>query len=97
MECNEDEEILHNEEITNIERKIHKLPNYDCAIIYNFLNFPKKKEIIKSCKLHDFMEMIEYTDFKNGIDLFASEINEFEILAYGGMFENDNKLDFLKQ
>lgn len=92
LNCDEYEEKLHNEEIQLIVDKVCSLPNYDCAVIFKYMDLAHQKndEIIKGCSFHDFMEMIEYTDFKNGIDIVIDDNNIFTLVAYGqGYYLND--------
>lgn len=60
LDCNEQEEEKHDQEIQDILSKLTYYPNYDCAaIIKYFAEANKDKEpIIKSCNLHDCDEMI---------------------------------------
>lgn len=46
-----------------------------------------KEDVIKPCQLYDFMEMIEYVDFKNGIDFTVEDNVIFVIVVYGQGYE----------
>lgn len=84
LECSEDEEEKHNQEIEDLMSSILKLPNYRCAAIIKYFDeaHKLKKTIIKECELHSCIDMIEYVDVKNGIDI--ANIDGFlTFLAYG--------------
>ena len=92
IDCNEYEEEMHNNEIELIAEKICELPNYDCAVVirYKDIAHKDKKDTIMSCGLHDFLEMAEYVDIKNGIDLKIGDNDLLTIRAYGqGYIMND--------
>lgn len=88
LECNEFEEERHLEEIELIAEKIYALPNYDCAVVFKYTDpaHYKNKETIKSCYIHDFLDMVEYTDFKNGIDIEISDDKVLTVVAYGQFY-----------
>lgn len=93
LDCDEYEKEIHNEEIQSIMDKVCLLPNYDCAVIFKYLDpvHQKNDEIIKGCRLHDFLDMIEYTDFKNGVDVIFDDNNIFTLITYGqGYCMNDS-------
>lgn len=89
VDCNEYEEEVHNNEIELIAESICELPNYDCAVVMKYKDIAHKdrKETIMSCSLHDFLEMVEYVDIKNGIDLKIGDNNLLTICAYGQGYE----------
>lgn len=92
IDCDEYEEVMHNNEIELIAEKVCKLPNYDCAVVikYKDIAHKDKQDTIMSCNLHDFLEMAEYVDIKNGIDLKIGDNNLLTIRAYGqGYVMND--------
>lgn len=93
LDCNEQEQIIHQQEINDILCEIYSLKNYDCAIIFKHIDeaHKNKKDIIKPCELHDFMEMIEYIDFKNGIDFAVEDNGVFIVVVYGQGYEYNDK------
>lgn len=44
LNCNEEEEKEHNNEIEEISKMIYSLPNYDCAIIIKYVDKANEKE-----------------------------------------------------
>lgn len=40
------------------------------------------------------MDMIQYVDIKNGIDLFVGNKKEFIIRTYGSMYDKDGEINF---
>lgn len=91
LDCDEHEELIHNQEIEEILNEIYQLENYDTAIIFKHIDeaHKKQKDVIKPCRLHDFMEMIEYVDFKNGIDFAVEDNGVFIVIVYGQGYELD--------
>ena len=89
IDCDEYEEEIHNGEIELIADKIYELPNYDCAVVikYKDIAHKNKKEKIMSCSLHNFLEMVQYVDIKNGVDLEIGDNNLLTIRAYGQCYE----------
>lgn len=98
LECDEVEEELHNKEIDGIMEMINQLPNYDCAIIFTYIDIlhKNKKEQIKECKLHECLEMVEYTDLKNGMDFIIDERNIMNIIVYGQLYTIQNEYHYVK-
>lgn len=74
LDCNEHEEEKHNEEIRKFLNNLYFLKDYICGVIIKRIDIIEK-EVIKDCTLHQCMEMIEYVDCKNGVDLY--EIDGF--------------------
>ena len=75
LDCDEFEEEIHNKETQEILERLLKYPNYDCAAIIKYFDEANKdrEPIIKQCELHSCEEIIEYVDFKNGVDLALVE------------------------
>lgn len=97
FDCDEKEEEIHNDEIQIFFKKLQKYPNYSCAAIFKYFDPAHKNEepIIRECSLHDCMDMIEYTDIKNGVDLMIVG-KYFTIVTYGSVYEYQGN-DFLVQ
>ena len=98
LNCNEEEEKEHNNEIEEISKMIYSLPNYDCAIIIKYVDKAneKRKEEILSCNMHDYLDMLEYIDIKNGIDLVIEDNNIFSIHAYGQCYKLKDDFHFVE-
>lgn len=89
LDCEEEELELHDLEVNKVLDHIYSLENYDCAVIFKYVDeaHKDKEDVIKSCELHDFMEMIEYADFKNGFDFAVDDNGVFVVVAYGQGYE----------
>ena len=96
LECNEKEEEIHNNEIENYYNEIFAINNYDTAILIQRVDIEDQEEITKACKLHDFMDMIEYVDVKNGIDIYYDDKEILTIMAYGQGYECGGKFYMVK-
>ena len=84
LDCEEYEEEIHNQEINNFLELLMQKDNYDCAVLIKSFDEAHKNEepIIKSCKLYDCQEMLEYVDIKNGVDV-ANVDGYFTFITYG--------------
>lgn len=91
LDCDEIEEELHNQENRDLLSKLSNYPDYDCAAIIKYFDEANKDKepIIKSCKLHNCDEMIEYVDSKNGVDVAIVE-DFFTFIVYGQGYFIDN-------
>ena len=95
IDCNEDEYELHNKEIEEINKKINKLPNYRCIAIIKDITYTEPKEICQlEGNLHNYLEFIEYIDFKNGIDLEIGDCDIFTIIAYGELYKEKSEYGY---
>lgn len=93
IECDEYEEVIHNKEIEMIENEICKLPNYDCLVVFRYVDeyHKEKEQQTMSCQLHEFLSMMEYSDIKNGIDIKIGDNNILTITAYGQAYKVGEK------
>ena len=82
LNCNEEEEKEHNNEIEEISKMIYSLPNYDCAIIIKYVDKANEKR--------------KYIDIKNGIDLVIEDNNIFSIHAYGQCYKLKDDFHFVE-
>ena len=84
LECNEDEEEVHNQETNNFLELLMQKDNHDCTVLIKSFDEAHKNEepIIKSCKLYDCQEMLKYVDIKNGVDV-ANVDGYFTFITYG--------------
>ena len=80
LECNEQEELQHQEEIEKIALTLYKLPNINCALVIT--DSRHKEPRIEICKMHDIFEELEYFDITNGVDIY--EDNDFLTFALNG-------------
>lgn len=97
LDCNEQEEEIHNKEIENIVNFIQTFPNYECVIILKYKDKAHEhlKDKILQGSLHDFLSNIEYVDFKNGIDLKIGDNNLLTIIAYGQNYLINNEFNYV--
>ncbi len=97
LDCDEKEMLIHEREIEEILNVIYQLEDYDCVIIFKHMDeaHKNKEDVIKSCQLYDFLEMVEYVDFKNGIDFAVEDNGVFVIIAYGQGYEINGIYHFI--
>ena len=77
IECDEYEEVIHNKEIEMIENEICRLPNYNCLVVFRYVD--------------EYLSMMEYSDIKNGIDIKIGDNNILTITAYGQAYKVGEK------
>ena len=80
LECNEQEELQHQEEIEKIALTLYKLPNINCALVIT--DSRHKEPRIEICKMHDIFEELEYFDITNGVDIYASPFSHLPNLYH---------------
>ena len=84
IDCNDTEQVIHNHEIDKILNRLRCYQDFECAAIFkNFDEANKEKEpVIKQCSLYNCLDMVQYADTKNGIDLVLVE-NFLTFICYG--------------
>lgn len=84
IDCNDTEQVIHNHEIDKILNRLRYYQDFECAAIFkNFDEANKEKEpVIKQCSLYNCLDMVQYADTKNGIDLALVE-NFLTFICYG--------------
>ena len=91
LSCNETEYEKHSEENNMLIDIVLELPNYDCAVFYDYLDSVNshKEQKISYCCLHEFLDKVEITDMKNGCDFCIDDDNVFSVISYGQYFKNN--------
>lgn len=93
LDCqtNEDKH-KHNEETIELITSLRRYDNYDCAIIIKYFDIANKEKepVIKQCSLYDCLDMIQYADTKNGVDLTNVD-GYITFICYGAAYELDGK------
>ena len=89
LDCTELEIEIHEQENKDVIKKICSMKNCTCLVTFRCVDEAHKNQVDyqRLCELYDFMEMIEFTDYKNGIDFAADENNVFTIIVYGQGYE----------
>lgn len=84
LNCNHSDILQHQYEIEQYLLKITKLKNFECAVIFKYFDIANKdkKPVIKQCKLYDCLDMTQYVDQKNGIDITYVD-NFLTFICYG--------------
>lgn len=93
LDCNEQEIEQHNQECSLIIEKLHKYDDYDCAVIYKYFDEANKEKepVIKQCNLYNCLDMVQYTDIKNGVDFGIVE-GFLTFICYGSEYELNNQI-----
>ena len=98
LDCDENEEDMHYEEINDYLQSLFSKGDYECAVlIKSFDEIHKNSDpVIKSCMLHNCQEMLEYVDIKNGVDI-ADVDGYFTFLTYGQCYEINGQQHMIMQ
>lgn len=93
LDCSKTEIEKHNQECSAIIESLHKYDDYDCAVIYKYFDEANKEKepVIKQCNLYDCLDMVQYTDIKNGVD-FAIVEGFLTFICYGSEYEYNNQI-----
>ena len=92
LDCDENEEEVHNQENNEFIEKLFDSPDYECAALFKRtdMNDANSEIIIKPCRLHDCFEMVEYVDAKNGVDIF-NDGGFITFIVYGQHYKKNDK------
>ena len=85
IECDEFEFDKHSEEIEELMEKLTELEDYDCVVLHKYIDLAhkdKEMEVIDT-NLWDIYELVEYADFKNGVDLLIDDEGFLNLSVYG--------------
>ena len=93
LDCTEQEKEQHNQECSTIIESLHKYDDYDCAVIYKYFDEANKEKepVIKQCNLYDCLDMVQFSDIKNGVD-FATVEGFLTFICYGSEYEYNKQI-----
>lgn len=98
MDCSEKELEEHSKENEKINELLGGLKNYKCRVKHQYLdNVHKNKEKDEKCELHEVFEIIERSDFTNGVDFYKIDLldgRDFLACNCHGSFYKDNNDNF---
>lgn len=86
LTSSDDKEEQHMKEVEAIFSKIYGLVNYLCVYDISYIDKYHSKIIKPKSEyneLHNFEEILEKTDFKNGIDIFLDDEDTLVFIVYG--------------
>lgn len=93
IDCDEQEEKIHADEINNVLELLHSKGNYDCAVLKKYQDEGHKHiemEILHS-NLYNISDVIEDCDLKNGVDVCIDEEGYYVFIVYGQIYELGEK------
>jgi hypothetical protein len=93
IDCDEFEFEKHSEEIEELMEKLVQLEDYYCVVLHKYIdpaNRDKEMRVIDS-NLWDIYELIEYADFKNGVDILLDDEGFLNLSVYGQGYKMGNK------
>lgn len=92
INCIDSELENHTKESEEILKKLLLYNDYDCAAIFKYFDtvHKDKEPVIKSCKLHNCEEVIQFADIKNGVDLAEVE-GVLTFICYGSEYQIDDQ------
>jgi hypothetical protein len=91
IDCDEFEFNKHNEEIDELMGKLTELEDYDCIVLHKYIDIAHKdKEMeVLDTSLWDIYELVEYADFKNGVDILIDDEGFLNLSVYGQTYKMD--------
>lgn len=97
IDCDEFEFEKHSEEIEELMEKLLKLEDYDCVVLHKYIDLAHKDKEMKviDSNLWDIYELIEYADFKNGVDIFIDNEGFLNLSVYGQTYKMDGNDYFI--
>ncbi len=96
MDCSEIEWEEHSKENEKLMGLLNELPNYKCIVKHQYIDEANKnKEVANErCDLHDVFDLMERSDFTNGVDFYKIDlINGRDFLAcncHGSFYKKGN-------
>ncbi|MGX6979317.1 hypothetical protein ACWN8V_08660 [Vagococcus elongatus] len=97
IDCDEFEFNKHNEEIDELMGKLTELEDYDCIVLHKYIDIAHKdKEMeVLDTSLWDIYELVEYADFKNGVDILLDDEGFLNLSVYGQTYKVVGKDHFV--
>ena len=97
IDCDEFEFDKHNEEIEELMKKLTQLEDYDCVVLHKYIDLAHKNKEMKviDSNLWDIYELVEYADFKNGVDIFIDDEGFLNLSVYGQTYRIDGNDYFI--
>lgn len=97
IDCDELEFEKHSEEIEELMEKLIKLEDYDCVVLHKYIDLAHKDKEMKviDSNLWDIYELVEYADFKNGVDILLDDEGFLNLSVYGQTYKVVGKDHFV--
>ena len=97
IDCDEFEFEKHSEEIEELMEKLIKLEDYDCVVLHKYIDLGHKDKEMKviDSNLWDIYELVEYADFKNGVDILIDDERFLNLSVYGQTYKMDGNDYFI--
>ena len=97
IDCDELEFEKHSEEIEELMGKLIKLEDYDCVVLHKYIDLAHKDKEMKviDSNLWDVYELVEYADFKNGVDILIDDEGFLNLSVYGQSYRMDGNDYFI--
>lgn len=89
LECDEIQHENHMREIEQIFERIYSIKNYDCLYTIEYVDDyhrENRKKVVTSDELQSLNDILDGTDFKNGMDVYIDE-GDLVILVHGQGYE----------
>ncbi|MEL5899813.1 hypothetical protein AAGC94_17350 [Clostridium sporogenes] len=97
IDCDEFEFDKHSEEIEELMEKLIQLEDYDCVVLHKYIDLAHKDREMKviNSSLWDIYELVEYADFKNGVDILIDDEGFLNLSVYGQTYRMDGNDYFI--
>ena len=95
--CDEFEFEKHGKEIEELMEKLMKLEDYDCVVLHKYIDLAHKDKEMKviDSSLWNIYELVEYADFKNGVDILIDDEGFLNLSVYGQSYKMDGNDYFI--
>ena len=97
IECDEFEFNKHSEEIDELMERLTELEDYDCVVLHKYIDLAHKDKEMKviDSSLWNIYELVEYADFKNGVDILIDDEGFLNLSVYGQSYKMDGNDYFI--
>lgn len=97
LDCDENEEQQHNDELMKIFEHLVSIKDYPCALVCKYQDEAHNKldNQIYNCQLSEVFDEIQKFDMKNGVDLFLDENGFMNMLIYGQGYTYQDKYSLI--
>ena len=74
-----------------------ELEDYDCVVLHKYIDLAHKDKEMKviDSNLWDIYELVEYADFKNGVDILIDDEGFLNLSVYGQTYKMDGNDYFI--
>ena len=90
IECDEFDEMKHNNELMTFGDKLTELEDYNCIVLQKYQDIANSNidmDVISDVTLWNIYDLAEFVDCKNGANLLIDDEGFLNLSVYGQMYE----------